>query len=106
MDESCPQSEAAGGIKIADMCGAHHDVFRLEAQQIGCRQVRFAIRFVVPGKLGGENQVQRDAALLAMSDSNPTLPFESGAMMNFFLSRRRPGTESGHVLSRCQTRFQ
>src|SRR5437867_7014933 len=43
MDESCAQSEAAGSIKIANVCCTHHDLFRLEAQQIGSRQVCFAI---------------------------------------------------------------
>ena len=33
------------------------------------------------------------------------LPFESGAMMNFFFSRVSPLTESGHGRNRCQARL-
>ena len=41
----------------------------------------------------------------ASSVISEMLPFESGAMMNFFFSRVSPATESGHGVSRCQARF-
>ncbi len=40
-----------------------------------------------------------------MSVISAMLPFDSGAMMNFFFSLVSPDTESGHGRRRCQARF-
>ena len=41
-------------------------------------------------------------ACFAMSVISEMLPFDSGAMMNFFFSRVSPATASGHGRRRCQ----
>ena len=52
VDESRLQAEAAGGIEIADMGGAHHDLLGFHPQQIDRGEIRFAIRLVVSGEFG------------------------------------------------------
>src|SRR3989442_133642 len=43
MDEPGAQSETAGGIEIAHMCGTHHHLLGFETKEIGRREIGFAI---------------------------------------------------------------
>ena len=54
----------------------------------------------------GEIFFEGRPARFAMSTISAMLPFEQGAMMNFFLSRVSPSTASGHGSRRCQARLR
>jgi hypothetical protein len=64
VDEAGAQTETPRGHQIAGMRRAHHHFFGLQLQQAGGGEVCFAIGLVMPGQLGGKNQVPGNTSVL------------------------------------------
>ena len=64
VDESGAQTETARGPQVARMRRAHHHFFRLQLQQAHRGEVGFAIGLVMPGQLGGKDQVPGNTGML------------------------------------------
>src|SRR5271157_4192680 len=82
--------ERSSGVKVrvvGYLLMPHHDIERVSLQLSTSSAERMRSHGI--------------PACLAMPASSATLPFDSGAIVYFFLRRVRPETESGHGFRRC-----
>jgi len=103
MNESGAEANAAGGLQIVDVGGAHHYFLGLQVEIIVSGDVDFAVRLVVADEFGAEDGVPLEAAQSGQLAIRAILPLESGAIRYFFFIRARPSTESGQGFRRRQT---
>ncbi len=97
------QAVLLGGGEIAVVGGDHHHLRRLQTKQTRGSEIGFGIGLVVLEQLCRHHEVPREALRTSpMLVSSATLPFDSGEITNFDLSRVRPATLSGQGCRRCQ----
>src|ERR1700693_4579830 len=65
VNEPSPQTETSGSSEVGAMCRSHHDLFRLEAEQFNRGQICLAIRLIVLGYFGAQDQVPRQTCVFS-----------------------------------------